>query len=658
MASSFTRLPSDSRITLASVLRFVRLATFARPYLSIHQHANNLAPVLLPHIILETLSSAMEWSEGLVAAVWDALRDEIWVGESAPASSAEIYEYNRFALEKGTSYRHLFPPTKVCLSPQCSSHTKGVKRALVEPRSYKASLFTVRDGPLPIYVTTLYCRKCQTHYHTDYHIHKSQRTYYGGIPDIIQVAQHFFIENALLELFVAGQVFGWISATNWARIYNHALAPPQPHIRNNEAAFAMFPVPYRNGYHYPNWQFSLSIRPEDVLNGFFLYSLLIDKAEHGWILSLPHNESSQVDRLQSALSERNGTMEGVGQDAYPHVCNLCCHISEDENGELRKIQAAVCDGNNMGHPCCGVHDCKTPLVSRNDRFCPNHRKRNLKCAIDDCDAPICGRFRTCEDPTHRQLESRYFAKGVSVPQLHSRLLRATGVVVPNDSTALHGDATEPDEHGVIESCEEKPIAPGYTKRKLRACFGTNYTHTELLFMRPCGVILSRATLYGSEAISAVNLAARATFPTPNSTPEYLFYDSNCKLVAHQKANNDTHFARTAQPVDVFHFRTKHKETDTFCQQHCNPAAFPELLDANGNWRFNTSICEQTNVWLGGYTAILRNMEVTRYNFYLDEMIKRRNRYVIQELERKGHMPWNVPFDDLFSTVHVDSPPLN
>jgi hypothetical protein len=109
--------------------------------------------------------------------------------------------------------------------------------------------------------------------------------------------------------------------------------------------------------------------------------------------------------------------------------------------------------------------------------------------------------------------------------------------------------------------------------------------------------------------------------------------------------SDTHFKDTALPVDVFHFRTKHKITDLACQQHCNPAAFPEIIH-NGKWRFNTSICEQTNVWLGGYAAMLRDMEATWYNFFLDEMIKRRNRHVVGELERKGHCPWFLPADIL------------
>lgn len=99
-------------------------------------------------------------------------------------------------------------------------------------------------------------------------------------------------------------------------------------------------------------------------------------------------------------------------------------------------------------------------------------------------------------------------------------------------------------------------------------------------------------------------------------------------------------------MDVFHFDTKHQVTDLHCQRYCNPAAFPELIK-DGKWRVNMSICEQTNGWLGGYQAILRDMEATRYNFYLDEMIKRRNRYTVKELTSKGHRPWNIPIDTLF-----------
>jgi hypothetical protein len=41
------------------------------------------------------------------------------------------------------------------------------------------------------------------------------------------------------------------------------------------------------------------------------------------------------------------------------------------------------------------------------------------------------------------------------------------------------------------------------------------------------------------------------------------------------------------------------------------------------------------------------MEVNRYNFFLDEALKRRNRYIIADLEAKGHNTWLISMAALF-----------
>jgi hypothetical protein len=94
---------------------------------------------------------------------------------------------------------------------------------------------------------------------------------------------------------------------------------------------------------------------------------------------------------------------------------------------------------------------------------------------------------------------------------------------------------------------------------------------------------------------------------------------------------------TALPVDVFHHRTKHQASDVVCRTHCDPSKFPELMD-EGKWRFNSSMAEETNVWLDGFQSIVREMQSDRFSFFLDEMIKRRNRMVIDSLERSGKNP--------------------
>lgn len=57
------------------------------------------------------------------------------------------------------AYRHLYPPVFTCQEPTCRHfHNSAVKITLTEPCTYKATLFTLRDGALPVYTTSLYCR--------------------------------------------------------------------------------------------------------------------------------------------------------------------------------------------------------------------------------------------------------------------------------------------------------------------------------------------------------------------------------------------------------------------------------------------------------------------------------------------------------------------
>ena len=119
-------------------------------------------------------------------------------------------------------------------------------------------------------------------------------------------------------------------------------------------------------------------------------------------------------------------------------------------------------------------------------------------------------------------------------------------------------------------------------------------------------------------------------------PEIVFYDNNCQLWFVVK--KDQFFNNTKFPVDVFHFNCKHSKRDLFCQQNCNPASFPELKDDNGKWYFNSSAAEQTNSWLRKYTAICKEMVAFKFNFFLDEMIIRRNRNTLTRLARTGQQP--------------------
>jgi len=105
--------------------------------------------------------------------------------------------------------------------------------------------------------------------------------------------------------------------------------------------------------------------------------------------------------------------------------------------------------------------------------------------------------------------------------------------------------------------------------------------------------------------------------------DHVFFDNNCMLA--KMVKDDPFFKDIGLTVNVFHSESKHSKTDVFCQEYCNPAAYPELIsEDNQGWYFNSSIAEQTNVWLGGYYAICQEMLIDKYAFFLDEMILHRN----------------------------------
>ena len=139
---------------------------------------------------------------------------------------------------------------------------------------------------------------------------------------------------------------------------------------------------------------------------------------------------------------------------------------------------------------------------------------------------------------------------------------------------------------------------------------------------------------------------KRTYRLPGTMPEHIFFDNNCSIKKIVK--NDPVFDKVGLTVDVFHFKCKHSEEDLFCQSNCNPSAYPELLGENGKaWFFNSSVAEQTNAWLGGYQSICREMTAHRFNFFLDEMIRRRNIITKKKLAKEGSQPktWPIAMDN-------------
>lgn len=167
---------------------------------------------------------------------------------------------------------------------------------------------------------------------------------------------------------------------------------------------------------------------------------------------------------------------------------------------IEYLRAAVTDGVTLGHACCAVLNCEQLLPNNKARFCSEHEgTESSRCVIRGCRAPAEEDFKTCDAPTHRELENRRNDKGRSWFQLTGRMKQLYG----RSNTGVDGDT------GIEQSDEQAKITvPGTTAGqkktvKVFGLFGRNRTNNEQLIVACCGVVLARKTMYGSENVSVV-----------------------------------------------------------------------------------------------------------------------------------------------------------
>lgn len=89
-------------------------------------------------------------------------------------------------------------------------------------------LFTLSEGACPTYSVHLYCygtyyvsssffpvanrataSGCNTNYQHDHYVRGDKRTYYEGVPDVIQVGEHQFVEREVQNLFTGLMLLSW-----------------------------------------------------------------------------------------------------------------------------------------------------------------------------------------------------------------------------------------------------------------------------------------------------------------------------------------------------------------------------------------------------------------------------------------------------------------
>lgn len=540
----------------------------------------------------------------------------------------------------------LTPPMKRCLLCTPSPSSPAIK---LQHRSHIDAYLYDIDGVHTTRVFTMKCPKCTAHYRPSYYSLKGLRTYYSGQDgrnqNVYQVSCHFFMTHRLAEFLRTASMLAHVSNFNLVNLFNES---------------------YVEGMSIPALRGAPMVKPSmsevTCADGLDIHDLLTEADSaltHLVVDSSAPSENRYHLPMQHVL-EWNALEGTTHRD---HVCSSCVRLvdlaNEGQEPKLGYIRAVVTDGVTIGHwRCSATSDqlrdlaeadglpsphgpCTAPLDRVSDRFCREHQKRlGLFCQAQPCLSLAEEGSATCKLQEHVDAYAQFKSRVTSNFALTSMLNRP-GSNRPSDPT-VHQDwntaemvdlknIQDADEgERSHEAAREGEDAP--KKNGKRVCLSRKKTHNEQLVVSVCGIILARETFFHSESLSAVRAFLLRTFP--KRMPQVCFYDSACKLVDHiyHGGEDKTPFLETVFPVDPFHFRG-HKDTDEFCQHYTDPKLFPDLRD-EGGWVFNSSAAEMTNVWYGGFASIARNMHAVRFNFFMEQMVKRRNNWLIRRLHKR------------------------
>ncbi|THV00023.1 hypothetical protein K435DRAFT_606423, partial [Dendrothele bispora CBS 962.96] len=587
-------------------------------------------PPILPDETILFLQNVCDMPYEFVEGLWKAVKDVVWKQDPMLECVKDDNAVQQtFKKKGGRLYRDLWPPTTVCINPRCKYVTANKKIKLQGLVEHEGVLYTKERGAIPIRTNQITCEGCRVVYHHDYYITTNSETkerkrfYYKSyedekpLPNVLQVSTHHFVEVSLVTMWRFTMLFSWTSATSCIETYTAC------DTYGNVSA---------------EWSIKPLLRVEYVYDSFKILSLLEFHHSQGSQLRVPQ-AMDQVHRFDIAMQEVNEFIRVHSQPEIGHRCDKCVRNFFKDGKEEMEVFAVVCDGVTVGRPTCGVAHCKGQLSSTKVSFCEAHSSKERQCRINGCEAQATPGSKSCADVDHKAVERCYNEVGQSTFLLKQRSERA------HQAFKETNDVWDAEVDLDTGSGLMFDVVHQGKKKNIRAQFGRKRTHNEQLIICPCGIIVARETFFHSEAFSLVASFCKETFQHRRK-PNHFIYDTNCILSKHVRNHTDPEmrqfFKDIGLAVDVFHFKSKHKESDTYCGQNCNPFDFPELLytDENGRtkWYFNTSIAEQTNTWFSRYQPMCREMGSIFYDFFLNQMVLMHNVHKKNQLTREGFNP--------------------
>ncbi|KAG1869641.1 hypothetical protein F4604DRAFT_1584271 [Suillus subluteus] len=209
-------------------------------------------PPFLPASVTSFLAASLEMPPEAVGVLWSLVKDIMW---ELPSSADDKTVFRIYGHELGLTKRTLYPPIKICTNHECAAWQRGSLLKKEEP--CRIILFTHSEGAKPGWTIHLKCRECNTNYQANYSVNGAVRTYYRGMPQYIQVADHQFIELQLAMHWMDLMQIA-VSATNCANLY--AIAQTRHDLGDSD----------------DHWQFGNALTTEQVWDCFTLLALLDD----------------------------------------------------------------------------------------------------------------------------------------------------------------------------------------------------------------------------------------------------------------------------------------------------------------------------------------------------------------------------------------------
>ncbi|KAG2353333.1 hypothetical protein BDR07DRAFT_1309839 [Suillus spraguei] len=305
-------------MSIHQLISFIELSSNLKYSIELYQPLkepsdDTSSPLVLPESIALFLSRATRIPLELIGDCWYALRDIVWTtGADKQRQDCAAEAFRVHGWDLGIMSLTLYPPSKYCTNSDCPK-TAALKWA--EPR--QIIIHTLDQGTLPAWAVHLSCDKCHRHYHYNYVVHSSaqHRTYYPGVPDYLQVAEHQFVDIRLAKLWTNLHLLGSCSATNCACIYMLSLASISQEAFDEIA-----------------WPFKPKLSTENVWDVFVLLALLQDYDERTVCLTVPH-QGMQKDQFKAAMEERNERIVRIGQPEINHICDGCMRVYEVKHSD-------------------------------------------------------------------------------------------------------------------------------------------------------------------------------------------------------------------------------------------------------------------------------------------------------------------------------------